>query len=417
MIKLRRFSLAFVLSVSSVSTLWGQFKAVKVSDSGSGVGIAINPRNLSNLVVSSAPDRVYYTTDKGTTWTETRIASANGFNGAPVLTSDERGDMYFYHATEGTDRNNLVSHVSKDGGKTWDAGTAFGPLLTSSRVSGIRAVLDGRGNQCVTWTQRDGTGEACVSHIYMSTSSSGKRWSDPFQLSQENGGCSEDNQSPVSALVAMSPDSKVYAAWTWRNRIFMDRSFDGGNMWLSTDLPITEQFGGRELDIPGHGICTNNAILAVDRTKTIHKGMIYLVWADKRQGDKGSDVWLTRSSNYGDNWTTPIRINADSKGHYHYLPWMTVDQTTGNIYIVYYDRSAYDDTQTDVYLAYSTDTGSSFKTVKISDSSFTASPVDGAVIRTFIAAHKGVITPVWTRTDNGKASIWMAVVDGTALEK
>ncbi len=131
--------------------------------------------------------------------------------------------------------------------------------------------------------------------------------------------------------------------------------------------------------------------------------MIYLVWADKRQGDKGSDVWLTRSSNYGDNWTTPLRINADAKGHHHYLPWMTIDQTTGNIYIVYYDRSAYDDTQTDVYLAYSTDTGSSFKTVKISDSTFTATPVDGAVIRTFIAAHKGIVTPVWTRTDNGKA--------------
>ncbi len=82
MIKLQRFSLALVLSVSSVSTLWGQFKAVKVSDSGSGVGIAINPRNLSNLVVSSAPDRIYYTVDKGTTWTETRITSAGGFNGA-----------------------------------------------------------------------------------------------------------------------------------------------------------------------------------------------------------------------------------------------------------------------------------------------------------------------------------------------
>jgi len=417
MIKLQRFSLAFVISVLFVSPVWGQFRPIKVSDSGSGVGIAINPRNPSNLVISSAPDRAYYSVDKGTTWKETSIASADGFYGSPALTSDEHGDMYFYHASAGADRNHLVSHVSKDGGKTWDAGIAFGPLLTPSSVLNVRAVLDGRGNQCVTWTQRDGGNDACASHIYMSTSSSGKRWSDPFQLSQENGGCAEDNLLPVSSLVAMSPDSKVYAAWTWRNKIMMDRSFDGGSMWLSTDLPVGDQFGGRELDIPGHGICSNDAVLAVDRTKTIHKGMIYLVWADKRQGDKGSDVWLTRSSNYGDNWTTPLRINSDAKGHHHYLPWMTIDQTTGNIYIVYYDRGAYDDTQTDVYLAYSTDTGSSFKTVKLSDSPFTATPVDGAVIRTFIAAHKDVITPVWTRTDNGKTSIWMTVVDGTTLGK
>src|SRR5258707_11088133 len=32
-----------------------------------------------------------------------------------------------------------------------------------------------------------------------------------------------------------------------------------------------------------------------------------------------------------------------------FLPWITVDQTNGSVYIVYYDRRSYDDLQTDVY--------------------------------------------------------------------
>lgn len=415
MIQVQRFCLPLVFLVMNVLPSWGQFKNVKVAESGYGVGIAVNLRNPANLAVSVAPDRVCYSLDKGATWAETRITSSYGFFGAPAISSDDRGDLYFFHASEGKEKNHLVSHVSEDGGKTWEEGAPFGPVLTAATVQGLQAGPDARGNQNVTWTQRDGA--ACTSQIYLSTSSNGKRWSTPLQLSQNGGTCVEDNTMPMSAMTAMSPDGKVYAAWSCRNKIFMDRSFDGGSMWLSTDLPIIDQWGGRDLEIPGHGLCRNNAVLAVDHTKTVHKGMIYLVWADKRQGDKGTDVWFVRSSNYGDNWTTPLRINNDNPGHHHYLPWMTIDQTSGNIYIVYYDRGAYDDTQTDVYLAYSTDTGSSFKTVKISESPFTATPVEGAIVQTFIAAHKGIVTPVWTRTENGKASVWTTIVDAGALTK
>jgi hypothetical protein len=89
---------------------------------------------------------------------------------------------------------------------------------------------------------------------------------------------------------------------------------------------------------------------------------------------------------------------------------MAIDQVTGFIYIVYYDRSGDEDNQTDVYLSYSDDSGGNFKTVKISETSFVAD--DKATFGNYIgiSAANGVITPVWTRCDEGKTSIWTAVI-------
>jgi hypothetical protein len=144
---------------------------------------------------------------------------------------------------------------------------------------------------------------------------------------------------------------------------------------------------------------------------------LYIVWADQRNGENDTDIWFMRSTNGGDNWSSPQRINNDGKGKHQYLPWMSVDQATGNIYIVYYDRRSYDDEQTDVYIAFSVDGGASFRNVKISESPFkpTSSTFFGDY--TNIASHKGIITPVWARMDNGKTSVWTAVIKHDDLVK
>ena len=49
---------------------------------------------------------------------------------------------------------------------------------------------------------------------------------------------------------------------------------------------------------------------------------------------------------------------------------MSVDQTTGSIYIVFYDRRNTTGDNTDVYMARSTDGGNNFSNVQISASSF-----------------------------------------------
>ena len=164
------------------------------------------------------------------------------------------------------------------------------------------------------------------------------------------------------------------------------------------------------MKIPGHDRCNGMPVLMTDNSKGRYRGSLYVVWADQREGDDDTDIWITRSHNFGDNWSTPMRVNDDGPGKHQYLPWMAVDQTTGYVYIVYYDRRSYDDTQTDVYLAYSSDGGANFKNVKISEKPF--APQEDRFFGDYnnISAHKGIIAPIWTRMDDGKTSVWTTII-------
>jgi hypothetical protein len=188
-------------------------------------------------------------------------------------------------------------------------------------------------------------------------------------------------------------------------------------MWLSNDIVIGKQPGGWDIKIPGHDRCNGMPVLLVEKLKGQRQGMLFLCWADQRNGANDTDIWFSRSANFGDNWTSPSRINNDGKGKHQYLPWMAIDQTTGFIYILYYDRRDYEDNQTDVYLAYSVDSGNTFTNVKISESPFI--PTDTEFFGDYlnISAHKGVITPIWARMDNGITSIWTTVIKHDDLVK
>jgi hypothetical protein len=171
------------------------------------------------------------------------------------------------------------------------------------------------------------------------------------------------------------------------------------------------------MEIPGHDRCNGMPVLTTDKSKGNFRGSLYLVWADQSKGADDTDIWFTRSHNYGDNWSSPMRINDDKTSTHQYLPWITVDQVTGHIYIVYYDRRNYKDNQTDVYLAYSTDAGATFKNVIISEKPFT--PQNDKFFGDYnnISAHKGVIAPIWTRMDEGKTSVWTAIIKHEDLVK
>jgi hypothetical protein len=248
-------------------------------------------------------------------------------------------------------------------------------------------------------------------------SKNGKKWSEPVQISQLPGNCVDDDNTAEGAVPTVTFDGKVFVAWANKGKIYLDRSFDGGSLWLRNDIVVAEQKGGWDMEIPGHDRCNGMPVLMTDRSKSNFRGSLYLVWADQSKGPGDTDIWFTRSHNFGDNWSSPMRINNDKTTTHQYLPWMVVDQATGYIYIVYYDRRKYEDNQTDVYLAYSTDAGASFKNVLISEEPFT--PEDKTSFGDYnnISAHKGVIAPIWTRMDEGRTSVWTTVIKHEDLLK
>jgi hypothetical protein len=309
-----------------------------------------------------------------------------------------------------------VAHTSTDEGETWSEGVSIGlnhPKDQDKPWPGV----DSKGNLYVAWTQFDTYGDKnpdCKSVILLSESRSGKKWSDPVAISQVTGDCVDEDNTVMGGMPA-AVDGKTFIVWAHKNKIFMDRSFDG-TLWLSNDISVADQVGGWDLKIPGHDRANGLPVFLADRSKSQTYGYLHMVWADQRNGADNTDIWFVRSGNFGDNWTTPIKINSDDTRTHQYLPWMAVDQTTGFIYVVFYDRRDHEDLQTDVFLAWSVDGGSSFKNVKISESSFAPDEKEFFGDYTNIAAHKGIITPIWTRMENGKTSIWTTVIKQADLD-
>jgi len=88
-----------------------------------------------------------------------------------------------------------------------------------------------------------------------------------------------------------------------------------------------------------------------------------------------------------------------------------VDQKTGYIYFVFYDRRAYSNNATDVCMAVSRDGGETFQNFKVSESPFTPNPVIFFGDYTNITAYNNVVRPIWARLENSQLSIWTAIVD------
>lgn len=108
-----------------------------------------------------------------------------------------------------------------------------------------------------------------------------------------------------------------------------------------------------------------------------------------------------------------LRVNSDSAMNHHFFPSMTIDPVTGHLFVVFYDRRHYIDSETDVFLARSTDGGQSFDNTRISQSAF--GPDSGVFFGDYIhiAAYNRKVFPIWMRMDDSLLSVWTAIVQDT----
>src|SRR5262249_48013239 len=81
---------------------------------------------------------------------------------------------------------------------------------------------------------------------------------------------------------------------------------------------------------------------------------------------------------------------------------------TGIVYVVYYDRRATADDDTEVYLARSYDGGQTFTSLPVSDSAFAPSADIFFGDYIGIAAWNRKVYPIWMRMDGGNLSVWSA---------
>jgi hypothetical protein len=197
-------------------------------------------------------------------------------------------------------------------------------------------------------------------------------------------------------------------SWAGPDGIVFNKSTDEGETWLTEETNINSMAGGWLLSIPGIYRCNGFPVIKCDLSSGPNHGTIYVNWSDQRNGTDDTDIWLSKSTDGGVTWSDAVRVNNDAPGSHQFFTWMDIDQTNGNLYFVFYDRRAYNDNRTDIYLATSKDCGLNFINKKISESPFT--PDAGAFFGDYtnITVHNNIIRPIWTRLDVN-LSIWINV--------
>ena len=394
------------------------------------VSIALDPTDHGHLAVGANITYLYTSSDSGMTWAMKEMSSRYGFWGDPVLLYDDSGMLYYEHLSGQNWQDpeflfRIVIQRSADHGITFDSGeqTGYAPPTMQDKawLSLDRSPTASRGSILTSWNEDDKYGSTAPGdsdRIFFSrTTDRGATWSERTRVDDRGGDCLDSSNTLEGATTAVTKNGEICIAWCGRDTIYFDRSLDGGRTF-GHDRAIELQPGGWNFKVPGIFRANGFPMLSSDMNPSSpFYGRLYIMWSDQRRGV--TDVYTMHSDDAGLSWSKRQRVNTDSSLQHHFFPSMTVDPVTGHLFIVYYDRRAYQDARTDVYLATSVDGGVSFHDERISESAFT--PADSIFFGDYIgiSAHDRHVHPVWMRLDvdpqNGRphTSVWTTSIQDT----
>ena len=434
-------SLAILLLTSTFLFSQSPYTNIQISNVSSPEepSIQINPKNTNQVVAGANISSYYYSSDAGSTWTRGTLTNSSwGVWGDPCIIVDTNQNFYFFHLsnTPGQWIDRIVCQKSTNAGVSWNNPGSYTYVNWPRQQDKEWAITDfthgSRGNWIYcSWTQFDdyGTSNPADSSriLFARSTDAGITWTGVQRINKLSGNCVDGDYTVEGAVPAVGPNGEVYVAWagpqsTNNFKIFFDKSTDGGNTWLANDIIAANNPGGWDL---GSGSASGYGILGIQRANGMpvtccdlsngpYNGYIYINYLDS-VGTRDRDVMVVRSTNGGTTWSAPIRVNNDPPGAEQFFTWMTIDRATGVIYIVFYDRRNYyppsTNTQTDVYLAYSTNGGTTWINERISSSPFT--PTSGVFFGDYncITAHNGKVRPIWTRLSSGQLSVWTALIN------
>ena len=395
--------------------------------------LAVNPRNPDNLVTGNNDWNyndgcgVNASFDGGRTWTPTLPSgflpgitrftndpdvpgTGDGdFGGDPAVAFDPNsGTAYFAcFSYLGTSTMLLLSR-SNDGGRTWQAGGGIDPLALVSAFNGNGTAkgsngqfpdheamsVGNDGTIYVTWAQFHGFGSN--SPVWISTSTDGGRsFGRPVKLSSGNVRSDQDQR-----IVTNTSGSVAYV--TFDNAIqggkgtamFVSKSTDHGKSWGTPQQfgvfsnpvclfpPSCFNISGGEFRGPG-------SYPAPAYNPVDHR--LYVAYADIQNG-RGQIFITSADENDLTRWSEPKAV-APASGD-RFAAELSI-ASNGRIDIAFYDRSYTQNTKVDLTYATSSDFGATWKSVRVSKTSFDPSQYGvpaGSTVRPFIGDYNGIVS-------------------------
>ncbi len=357
---------------------------------------------------SSNNNGISLTTDGGATWADDIFppppGSSYGYGGDPMACYDNRTGTLWFGGMSWTS-NGGVFAARMDAGQT-----SFEETVMIYNSSGIDKgwMAAGRGPDTA-----DSTSVYCTYNYGCQRSTDmGDSWNNPVSLGSE-----------IGYLPRVGPNGELYvASWNFYDGVMLRRSFNGGLSFeapirIATRMDYWDTQGGDRF--PGRFRVPALSYLAVDP----NNGTLYCLFSDTTGwsgGNRNVDIYLTRSTDQGSNWTTPHVINgdADPAGDQFWC-WLEVDQQ-GRLHTCYLDsrHTVQDDDALhgmfDAYYAISEDGGDSWTEYRLTSEPFDSYDAGGS--SQFLGDYMGLavggnrVYPCYVSTQNGNPDIFTNVI-------
>ncbi len=410
--------------------------------------IAISPLN-PNLLISSAVDTrgsiVYVSTDGGNSWKNTDLGKINTnwqTGNDPSVAFDHLGNGYVMFGAFPRGNNTGESGVylckTTDGGASWSLPYVViehkGTMTDDSAFEDkyyIEAdnspISPFRGNLYTPWKRvidRDSSTQIVVAR----SSDGGLTWGAPVRVSPRKSGNSLDTTFGQSfPITTTGPNGQLYVAWNDgpARSIGFASSTDGGVTFSAPTYPVQNYPTHGTVRTVGSGANKSTyhvlkgtfraetyPTMMADNSNSPRKGWLYLAYC----AGLTPDLYFLRSSDGGQTWTQP-RVITSTPANDQWWPWMSVDETTGDIAIMYSDsRNDPANIAIDTYISYSSDGGETWIDRRATDatSDFRKNPFIDQIFAgdySGCAFHAGRIYPSHLDTrDNDNNDVYTAII-------
>lgn len=303
-----------------------------------------------NSVASNFRQAGYgFTTNGGASWTFPGVLENNVFRSDPVLDSDTAGTFFYLSLLE-TFFDNMWR--SLDGGMTWaNIAPAKGGDKEWFTIDNTGSI--GHGFQYQHWSS---SGNNYGGRQFTRSTDGGVTWLNPISIPNSPSWGTPDVDSNGTLYIG-GVNLGTGQIWCERSSNAKDSSvtpsFD-----LSTRVTIGGSIGfGYSINPDG---LVGQVFLAVDRSGTSTNNNVYMLASVIPTGSSnGSDVMFVRSTDGGQTFSAPVRVNDDPVNHnkWHWFGTLAV-APNGRIDSLWLDsRNAVNNTDSQLFYSYSVDGG------------------------------------------------------------